>query len=80
MMVSKNHDLPAPGDLVEVEYLYMYKGGSLYQPQYKGARRDKAAPDALSSFKVKADVTHDPDDDDTVADAPEPKTARKKKP
>jgi bifunctional non-homologous end joining protein LigD len=35
-----NHDVPAAGDIVEVEYLYAYRGGSLYQPVYRGIRED----------------------------------------
>lgn len=38
--VPPNHAIPAAGDIVEVEYLYAYKGGSLYQPVYRGKRTD----------------------------------------
>lgn len=38
--IPPNHDVPAAGDIVEVEYLYAYKGGSLYQPVYRGKRPD----------------------------------------
>ncbi len=38
--IPPNHDVPATGDVVEVEYLYAYQGGSLYQPVYRGKRRD----------------------------------------
>jgi bifunctional non-homologous end joining protein LigD len=38
--IPPNYDVPAAGDIVEVEYLYAYKGGSLYQPVYRGKRSD----------------------------------------
>jgi bifunctional non-homologous end joining protein LigD len=65
-MVPANHQLPKVGDLVEVTYLYLYRGGSLFQPQYGGKRADKTDADTLGSFKLKADNATD-DDDATVA-------------
>lgn len=38
--IPHNYDIPNPGDIVEVEYLYAYQGGSLYQPVYRGKRID----------------------------------------
>ncbi|MNR71502.1 ATP-dependent DNA ligase [compost metagenome] len=38
--IPANYDIPAVGAIVELEYLYAYEGGSLYQPQYKGVRDD----------------------------------------
>lgn len=38
--IPPNHIVPAAGDIVEVEYLYAYKGGSIYQPVYHGKRTD----------------------------------------
>ena len=38
--IPPNHDIPAAGDIVEIEYLYAYKGGSIYQPVYRGKRID----------------------------------------
>lgn len=38
--IPPNHDVPATGDIVEVGYLYAYKGGSIYQPVYRGKRTD----------------------------------------
>ncbi len=38
--IPPNHDVPAAGEIVEVEYLYAYKGGSIYQPVYRGKRTD----------------------------------------
>lgn len=56
--IPANHAVPAPGDLVEVGYLYRMPGdgGALFQPTYKGARGDKAAPDTLASLKVKRET------------------------
>lgn len=38
--VPPNLDVPSLNDLVEVEYLYKYEGGSLFQPVLKGVRDD----------------------------------------
>lgn len=38
--IPPNHDVPVAGDIVEVEYLYAYKGGSIFQPVYRGKRTD----------------------------------------
>ena len=42
--IPPNHEVPAPGQVVEVRYLYVAAvGGSLYQPVYLGLRDDIAA-------------------------------------
>ena len=38
--IPPNHDVPAIGEIVEVEYLYAYRGGSVFQPVYRGRRLD----------------------------------------
>ena len=38
--IPPNHAVPVVGEVVEVEYLYAYPGGSLYQPIYRGKRPD----------------------------------------
>ena len=38
--IPPNHAVPNVGEIVEVEYLYAYLGGSLYQPVYRGKRSD----------------------------------------
>jgi bifunctional non-homologous end joining protein LigD len=38
--IPPNHGIPPKGALVEIEYLYAYPGGSLFQPVYRGARGD----------------------------------------
>lgn len=38
--IPSNHEIPSKGTLVEIEYLYAYQGGSLYQPKYRGVRSD----------------------------------------
>jgi bifunctional non-homologous end joining protein LigD len=38
--IPPNHEVPTAGDIVEVDYLYAYQGGSLYQPVYRGQRGD----------------------------------------
>jgi len=50
--IPANHDVPGKGDVVEVRYLYAYRGGSLYQPTYLGVR-DDVDPDQVESLKFK---------------------------
>ncbi|MFA6201624.1 MAG: RNA ligase family protein [Gallionella sp.] len=38
--IPPNHAIPVAGDIVEVEYLYAYRRGSIYQPVYRGKRDD----------------------------------------
>ncbi len=38
--IPVNKAIPRPGSVIEVKYLYWYRGGSLYQPVYLGMRRD----------------------------------------
>ncbi len=39
--IPPSHDIPEPGQVVEIRYLYVTgKGGSLYQPVYLGVRDD----------------------------------------
>ena len=54
--IPPNQDIPDPGQVIEVRYLYAYRGGSLYQPTYLGPRTD-IEPDecTLSQLKYKAE-------------------------
>jgi len=38
--IPANREIPQKGRVVEIRYLYAYKGGSLFQPQYEGERTD----------------------------------------
>jgi len=38
--IKANQDIPNVGDILEVQYLYAYQGGSLYQPICLGLRTD----------------------------------------
>jgi bifunctional non-homologous end joining protein LigD len=38
--IPPNKDIPSVGDIIEVKYLYAYKGGSLYQPSLLKPRPD----------------------------------------
>ena len=51
--IPPNHEIPEIEALVEIEYLYAYKGGSLYQPVYKGLRTDLTEADRYGSLKFK---------------------------
>lgn len=54
--IPVNKAIPPAGALVEIRYLYAYRGGSLYQPQYLG-ERDDLDRDAcrLSQLKYRPD-------------------------
>ncbi len=42
--IPPNHDLPAPGDVVECRYLYAFpESGCIYQPVFLGTRDDVPA-------------------------------------
>lgn len=71
--IPANFDIPAAGAIVNVEYLYLYEGGSLFQPVYKGERTDQAHPDGLHQFKLKSTTAF-------VAPADEPAPAKRKTP
>lgn len=52
--VYTNHEMPKVGDFIEVEYLYYYEGGSLFQPVLKGIRTDVNEDDCnISKLKRK---------------------------
>jgi len=53
--IPPNHAVPEPGALVEVRYLYAFKGGSLFQSAYLGPRSDLEEEAAvLKQLKYKA--------------------------
>lgn len=54
--IPPNKAMPTVDDLVEIEYLYAFKGGSLFQPQYQGPRDDIERADCtLMQLHYKAD-------------------------
>lgn len=54
--IPPNHDIPAPGEIIECRYLYAFKGsGSIYQPVYLGCRDDINQEECTTSqLKYKA--------------------------
>ncbi len=60
--IPANHAIPKAGEIVEVRYLYAYRGGALFQPVYLGAR-DDIDRDActLAQLKFKAETADDDD-------------------
>ena len=61
--IAPNHDIPAPADIVEVEYLYAYKGGSLYQPIYRGRRGDiDTSACVIGQLKFKPEAAQNDDE------------------
>lgn len=55
------HVKPPIGTIIEVSYLYAYKGGSLYQPSFIGVRDDMDKEDCLI-HKLKFKETHETTD------------------
>ena len=53
--IPTNAKMPAKGQIIEVEYLYVHPGGCFAQPVYKGLRDDVDEEDCVESkLKVKA--------------------------
>lgn len=52
--IPPNYAIPEAGEIVEVNYLYAYRGGSLYQPVYRGKRDDlEVSACTLTQLKYK---------------------------
>jgi bifunctional non-homologous end joining protein LigD len=61
--VPRNYVLPQAGDVVQVRYLYAYRDGCLYQPQYEGVRDDKRAAECLmTQLKYKGEGSEEEGD------------------
>ncbi|MGB0388080.1 MAG: WGR domain-containing protein [Ardenticatenaceae bacterium] len=55
--IPSNKEVPAVNSIIEVRYLYAYKGGSLYQPTYLGLRDDISFDHCLiSQLKYKQET------------------------
>ena len=62
--IPPNAEIPPIGALIEVQYLYAYPGGSLYQPVYRGIRDDlnlSACRMTQLKFKTAPEETGDDD-------------------
>lgn len=62
--IPPNMEIPAVGALVNVEYLYRYPTGALFQTVFKGVRTDQSMPDNLSKLKVKSEHAYRVDTDE----------------
>jgi len=47
--ISVNKDIPKEREIIEVKYLYAYRGGSLYQPSFLQVRKDVDEKECLMS-------------------------------
>lgn len=55
--IPPNHMIPNVGDVVEVRYLYAFRGGALFQPVYLGKRGDIESVDCtVAQLKYKQDA------------------------
>jgi bifunctional non-homologous end joining protein LigD len=50
--IPANAEIPSPGSLVDIRYLYAYPGGSLFQPTYLRPRTD-VAPEECHTGRLK---------------------------
>jgi len=50
--IPPNKSIPVPDDVIEVKYLYAFKGGSIFQPVYLG-KRDDVKPEECSMDQLK---------------------------
>lgn len=66
--IPTNHEIPAPGTVVNIRYLYAYPDGSLFQPQYEGERSDITAVECLASQRAFAPAAPP----QAAIDSPEP--------
>ena len=54
--IPQNHEIPAPGEIVEVRYLYAFpESGCVYQPVYLGRREDIPRTDCTTDQLVYSD-------------------------
>jgi bifunctional non-homologous end joining protein LigD len=55
--IPPNHEVPAPGDVVDAKYLYAFReSGAVYQPVYLGKREDIPASECVvEQLKYKAE-------------------------
>ena len=55
--IPANHDIPKVGTVIEVRYLYAFRGGSLFQPVYLGQRDDITIQECvISQLQFKAEA------------------------
>lgn len=58
--IPANYPIPEVGALCEVEYLYAFRGGSLFQPVHRGVRDDLTlAAASLTQLKYKPEANED---------------------
>lgn len=64
--IPSNQPIPAIGALLEVNYLYAHRGGSLFSPVYQ-FERDDVGPEActLKQLKFKPESSEDSEDDES---------------
>lgn len=50
--IPPNYDVPEIGELIEVRYLYAYRGGAVFQPTYLGKRPDSDLTDCTMAQMI----------------------------
>jgi bifunctional non-homologous end joining protein LigD len=65
--ILPNYDIPCLNALVDVDYLYAYRGGSIYQPVYRGERTDlEISACSMTQLKFKPEGRNDEDYEDAA--------------
>jgi len=60
--IPVNKEIPAPAAIVDIKYLYAYRGGAIYQPTYLKERTDIEPTECnISQLKYKAENEEDSD-------------------
>lgn len=64
--IPANYPIPSQGAVVDVEYLYAFLGGSVFQPRYKGERDDvDESACTENQLRYKPSTTSDEEDAET---------------
>lgn len=63
--IPVSSEIPAPGSLIDVKYLYAFEGGSLFEPSFRGLRTDlDESACVMAQLKLKGQGPRTPSDDD----------------
>lgn len=66
--IPANHAIPAVGAIADVRFMYLYEGGSFFQPVYLGVRAEQTREDAVLAkivrIKRKSDVREEEEEEE----------------
>ena len=78
--IPSNADIPKVGSIINVEYLYRFTNGSLFQTIYRGLRpgNDQHLPDKVSTLKNKIERAYRVDNEEDADNSDEIKSNKEK--